>query len=266
MQVIDLRKDKVSKINRKLKDACLAVYQDMIKGKGEEVYTVSSSGYPYSIIGRDNMGVFGISISRSADQTLISQVSRALENMGATFVDVEMVFTMSALNITDKTYLRLIDEDGTESDLMFFGFSEVAVIAMKDGEEIRTAVTDIHIGKDAIEVEDEEGAINQVERARFIVENEKKDLVLLCANQDDPYYGVLTEAEKYEEIIAKTYIVESEYISDLADAVNERHECGIDIDPKVSAVLLSAPDGIMQFLELPKEEPYVMLSVSTTLQ
>ena len=249
MQVIDLRKDKVSKINRKLKDACLAVYQDMIKGKGEEVYTVSSSGYPYSIIGRDNMGVFGISISRSADQTLISQV-----------------FTMSALNITDKTYLRLIDEDGTESDLMFFGFSEVAVIAMKDGEEIRTAVTDIHIGKDAIEVEDEEGAINQVERARFIVENEKKDLVLLCANQDDPYYGVLTEAEKYEETIAKTYIVESEYISDLADAVNERHECGIDIDPKVSAVLLSAPDGIMQFLELPKEEPYVMPSVSTTLQ
>lgn len=266
MQVIDLRKEKVSNINHKLKDACLAVYQDMIKDKSGEVYTVSSSGYPYSIIGRDNMGVFGISISRSADQTLISQVTQALEKIGATFVDVEMVFTMSALNITDKTYLRLIDEDGSESDLMFFGFSEVAVIATMNGEEIRMAVTDIHIGKDAVVVEDDVGEINQVERARFIVESEKKDLVLLCANQDDPYYGVLTEAEKYEETIAKTYVVESEYISDLAEAVNERHDCGIDIDPKVSAVLLSAPDGIMQFLEIPKEEPYVMPSVSTTLQ
>ena len=266
MQVIELRKEKVSSINRKLKDACLAVYQDMIKGKGEEVYTVSSFGYPYSIIGRDNMGVFGISISRSADQTLISQVTQALEKIGATFVDVEMVFTMSALNITDKTYLRLIDEDGDESDLMFFGFSEVAIIAMKDGEEIRMAVTDIHIGKDAVVVEDDVGEINQVERARFIVESEKNDLVLLCSNQDDPYYGVLTEAEKYEETIAKTYVVESEYISDLADAINERHEYGVDIDPKVSAVLLSAPDGIMQFLEIPKEEPYAVPSVSTRLQ
>ena len=266
MQVIDLRKEKVSKINRKLKDACLAVYQDMIKDKSGEVYTVSSFGYPYSIIGRDNMGVFGISISRSADQTLISQVTQALEKIGATFVDVEMVFTMSALNITDKTYLRLIDEDGTESDLMFFGFSEVAIIATMDGKEIRMAVTDIHIGKDAVVVEDDVSEINQVERARFIVENEKKHLVLLCANQDDPYFGVLTEAEKYEETIAKTYVVESEYISVLAEAVNEQHEYGIDIDPKVSAVLLSAPDGIMQFLELPKQEPYVMPSVSTTLQ
>lgn len=173
---------------------------------------------------------------------------------------------MSALNITDKTYLRLIDEDGDESDLMFFGFSEVSVIAMKDGEKVHYMVTDIQIGKDAVEVEDEVGPINQVERARFIVETAEKDLVLLSVNQDDPYFGVLTEAEKYEETIAKTYVVESEYISDLADAINERHEYGADIDPKVSAVLLSAPDGIMQFLEIPKEEPYAMPSVSTRLQ
>lgn len=264
MQVIDLRKERVS--NRKLKDACLAVYQDMIKGKGEEVYTVDNGGYPYSIIGRDGMGVFGVSISRSVDKTLIDQVTQALEKEGVVFVDVEAVFTMSALNITDKTYLRLIDEDGTESDLMFFGFSEVAVIAMKDGEEIRMAVTDIHIGKDAIEVKDDVGPINQVERARFIVETAKKDLVLLNATKGDDYFGVLTEAEKYEETIAKTYVVESEYISDLADVVNEKHEHGEDIDPKLTAVLLSAPDGIMQFLEIPKEEPYVMPSVSTTLQ
>ncbi len=264
MQVIDLRKEVVS--NRKIKDACLAVYQDMIKDKSGEVYTVSSFGYPYSIIGRDGMGVFGVSISRSADQTLIEQVTQALEKRGATFVDIEVAFTMSALNITDKTYLRLIDEDGDESDLMFFGFSEVSVIAMKDGEKVHYMVTDIQIGKDAVEVEDEVGPINQVERARFIVETAEKDLVLLSVNQDDPYFGVLTEAEKYEETIAKTYVVESEYISDLADAINERHEYGADIDPKVSAVLLSAPDGIMQFLEIPKEEPYAMPSVSTRLQ
>ncbi len=264
MQVIDLRKERVS--NRKLKDACLAVYQDMIKGKGEEVYTVDNGGYPYSIIGRDGMGVFGVSISRSVDKTLIDQVTQALEKEGVVFVDVEAVFTTSALTITDKTYLRLIDEDGSESDLMFFGFSEVAVIAMKDGEEIRMAVTDTHIGKDAIEVEDEVGPINQVERARFIVETAKKDLVLLNATKGDDYFGVLTEAEKYEETIAKTFVVESEYISDLADVVNEKHEHGEDIEPKLTAVLLSAPDGIMQFLEIPKEEPYVMPSVSTTLQ
>lgn len=80
MQVIDLRKEVVS--NRKIKDACLAVYQDMIKDKSGEVYTVSSFGYPYSIIGRDGMGVFGVSISRSADQTLIEQVTQALEKRG----------------------------------------------------------------------------------------------------------------------------------------------------------------------------------------
>lgn len=263
MQVIDLRKERVS--NRKLKDACLAVYQDLVEDKSEDIYSVYRAGYPYSITGRDNMGTFGVSISRSVDQTIINEVTQILEKEGMTFVDVEVVFTMSAMSITGKDYLRVIDEDGDVSDLMFFGFSEIGVIAMKDGKECRLAVTDYHIGKNAVENEEDGEKVNAVERARFIMESSKDELVLLNSKESDPYFGTLAKAERYEETIAKTFVVEGEYISDIADEINPNWD-GDDANLKLSAVLLSAPDGILQFLELPKEEPYVMPSVSTTLQ
>ena len=231
--VFDIRNG-AKAFGRAIKAECLKIRDEIINDPITQAIwsALNENGYPYRIIGSENIGLFAYSIHRTTNDELMKCMGDLLKEYGE-ITDIVIARTIS-IALTDGRTIVVITEDGDMHQLVHVAFTEYTVkVKDKEGHEKEMYFVDYYFTKldeeRSAKVDDDGLTINISRHATL-------------AHQDEL---VLGEETDYLLDFDRTH-VPSEYTTDYVQDETIAEEMGISsshVD-----IAFSAPDACLLFL------------------
>lgn len=225
---------------------CLQIRKEIINDPvTRDIWSAANeNGYPYRIIGSENVGIFTYSIHRATNDELMRCMEDFFEDQGV-ITDIVIARTMSVV-LTDGRTIGVITEDGEVHQLVHVSISEYTVkVENKEGHEEEKYFVDYYFSKldsDIHDQTDTEGL--SIEIARHATLASKDALVL--GEQTDHLLEFYPQPVEYDMSLIERIHVPSEYTTDYTQDDSIAETMGIPSDRM--DIAFSAPDVCLMFL------------------
>ena len=243
--VFDIRNG-AKAFGRAIKAECLKIRDEIINDPITQAIwsALNENGYPYRIIGSENIGLFAYSIHRTTNDELMKCMDGLLKEYGE-ITDIVIARTIS-IALTDGRTIVVIGEDGGVHQLVHVSFTEYTVkVKDKEGHEKEMYFVDYYFTK-----LDEERSAKvaadglTINISRHGASVDKEDLVL--GEETDYLLDFDPQPVEYDMSLVERIHVPSSYTTDYVQDEAIAEEMGISsshVD-----IAFSAPDACLLFL------------------
>ena len=243
--VFDIRNGAKS-FGQAIKAECLKIRDEIINDPVTRAIwsALNENGYPYRIIGSENVGLFAYSIHRTTNGELMKCMGEFFEKYGE-ITDIVIARTMS-ITLTDGRTIAVITEDGDVHQLVHVSFTEYTVkVKDKEGHEKEMYFVDYYFTKldeERSAEADEDGLTINISRHATLANQDE----LVLGEETDYLLDFDPQPVEYDMSLIERIHVPSEYTTDYVQDETIAEEMGITsshVD-----IAFSAPDACLLFL------------------
>lgn len=225
---------------------CLQIRNEIINDPvTRDIWSAANeNGYPYRIIGSENVGIFTYSIHRTTNDELMRCMEEFFEKHGE-ITDIVIARTIG-IALTDGRTIAVITEDGDVHQLIHVSITEYTIkVKDKEGHEKDMYFVDYYFTKLDEERSDEADADGlTINISRHGASVDKEDLVL--GEETDYLLDFDPQPVEYDMSLVERIHMPSSYTTDYVQDEAIAEEMGISsshVD-----IAFSAPDACLLFL------------------
>lgn len=226
---------------------CLQIRNEIVNDPvTRDIWSAANeNGYPYRIIGSENIGIFTYSIHRTTNDKLMECMEEFFKERGV-ITDIVIARTVSVV-LTDGRNISVITADDDLHQLVHVSLTEYTVkVKDKEGHEKEMYFVDYYFSKldDDKYGEGEDGCLS-IEIARHAAMASKDALAL--GEETDYLLDFDPQPVEYDMSLIERIHVPSEYTTDYTQDESIAQEMGIS--SSCMDIAFSAPDVCLMFLD-----------------